>query len=205
MPHRSLRPALLTLALAFSCTPVAGAQTLTPDQKAMAAYKLTMVNVKKVAAVVQSVSEESLKDPKAQELTRLKTQIAALEKKDELTTAEEAQLEKLRTQSEALAEQIEKSSPAAAMNDNKTLADMEATIARHPQAARALAREGLSARDFSLTVMTLLQAAMVEGFSQGKLDMAKLPPGVNPENIQFVRDHKAELDAMQRALTPEKK
>jgi len=205
MPHRSLRPVLLTLALAFSCTPIAGAQTLTADQKAMAAYKLTMLNVKKVAAVVQSVSEESLKDPKAQELTRLKTQIAALEKKDELTTAEEAQLEKLRTQSEALEEQIEKSSPAAAMNDNKTLADMEAAITKHPQAARALAREGLSARDFSLTVMTLLQAAMVEGFSQGKLDMAKLPPGVNPENIQFVRDHKAELDAMQRALTPEKK
>ena len=51
MPHRSLRPALLTLALAFSCAAIAGAQTLTADQKAMAAYKLTMVNVKKVAAV----------------------------------------------------------------------------------------------------------------------------------------------------------
>ncbi len=164
MAHDSLRAALLGVVLAFSCAHLTTAQTPGPDAQATAAYKLTMPKVKKAAAVVQSVTEESLKDPKVQPLD-----------------------------------------PGAVLNQNKTLAEMEATVRKHPQVMRSLAREGMSARDFSLTVMTLFQAAMVEGFSQGNLDMSKLPPGVNPENIQFVRDHKAELQAMQQAMTIQKK
>jgi hypothetical protein len=204
MPYRWFATVLFALAT-LTTTHIAAAQTLSADEKEMASYRLTMPNVKKAAAVIQSVSEEAAKDPKVQELTRLKAQIEALEKKDELTEAEEKQLEKLRNQSGSLEEEIENASPAGSMTGNKTLAEMEAAIGKHPQATRALAREGLSAHDFALTLMTLFQAAMVEGFSQGKVDMAKLPAGVNPENIQFVREHKAELEALQRAMSPEKK
>lgn len=164
MTHHSRRAALLGVVLALGCAHLAAAQPPGPDVKATAAYKLTMPKVKKAAAVVQSVTEESLKDPNVQPLD-----------------------------------------PGAVMNENKTLAEMEATVRKHPQMMRSLAREGMSARDFSLTVMTLFQAVMVEGFSQGNLDMSKLPPGVNPENIQFVRDHKAELQAMQQTMTSRKK
>ena len=44
----------------------------------------------------------------------------------------------------------------------------------------------------------MLQAGMIYGFSQGKVDYAKLPAGVNPDNIKFIAAHKAELDAMQQ-------
>ena len=37
----------------------------------------------------------------------------------------------------------------------------------------------------------MLQAALVEGFSQGKADLKTLPAGINPENVKFVREHKA--------------
>ena len=46
--------------------------------------------------------------------------------------------------------------------------------------------------------MAMLQAGMIHGFSQGKVDYAKLPAGVNPENIKFIEAHKAELDAIQK-------
>jgi hypothetical protein len=84
------------------------------------------------------------------------------------------------------------------MNDAKSLDDMERTIAAFPPMARALKREGLAPREFSKFMLAFLQAAMIHGFSQGKVDFAKLPAGVNPENIKFIAAHKAELDAMQQ-------
>jgi hypothetical protein len=53
-------------------------------------------------------------------------------------------------------------------------------------------------------MMALLQAALVEGMSQGKADLKNLPPGINPDNILFVREHKAELEAMQKMLEKDK-
>jgi hypothetical protein len=43
---------------------------------------------------------------------------------------------------------------------------------------------------------------MIKGFSPGrKVDLAKLPPGVNPANIKFVDEHEAELKKLQAAMT----
>ncbi len=69
MPHsRSLLlTALLTLGFVNSFSPGFAAQTLTADEKALAAYKLTMPNVKKAMAVVQAFLDEEAKDPKVQE------------------------------------------------------------------------------------------------------------------------------------------
>lgn len=58
------------------------------------------------------------------------------------------------------------------------------------------------ARKFMLAMM---QAGMIVGFSQSRVDYAKLPPGVNPENVKFEEQHEAELEAMQKEFQLEKK
>ena len=196
--------ALLTLVLTAAFSAGAVAQTLTADEKELAAYKLTMPAVKKTMAVIQGLAEEAAKDPKFQEMQKLKAQIDALQEKEELTEAEQAQLEKLIERRDAM-ENAEDAGEVDPFKNSNTIADMAAAIKAHPGAMRIMAREGLTPRDYAKTMLTLLQATLIEGFSQGKVDLKKLPPGVNPDNILFVREHKAELEAMQRALEPKKK
>lgn len=193
------------LALVFVTSALAAAQTLSADEKAIAAYRLTMPTVKKAMAVTEAFAAELAKDPKVQEMQKLKAQIKALEDKEELTEAQQAELDKLLERKEALEEEIDRADDSKGFSNNQTLADMEAAMKKHPAAMRALAQEGLTPREYALCMMTLLQASLAEGFSQGKLDLAKLPPGINPENIKFVREHKAELEAMQAALGKMKK
>lgn len=204
---RSIFAALLIFGCAASSEPSAAAQTPSADEKALAAYKLTMPNVKKLMAVMQSFADEAARDPKVQEMARLKKQIEPLLAKDELTAAEQALQDKLQEGIDALereADEKDAKDDGSPANNAKSLAEMEAAVKKHPAAMSALAREGLSPRDYALTTMALLQASMIEGFSQGKVDTKNLPPGVNPENILFVREHKAELESMQKAMAGKK-
>ncbi|HJR58649.1 MAG TPA: hypothetical protein VJ813_04605 [Vicinamibacterales bacterium] len=193
---RLLPTALFALGLTAVTMP-AVAQTLSGDEKELAAYRLTMPTVKKTMAALQSLAEEAAKDPKVQELTKLKAQIEALAAKDELTEAEQAQLEKLNERKEALENERDRESSS---KNPETLADMEAQIKKYPGALSALAREGLTPREVARCMMALLQASLIEGFSQGKADLNNLPAGVNPDNVRFVRENKAELEAMQRTI-----
>ena len=159
---------------------------------------------------MRALSQEMMNDPKYQRLMKFDEQIEALEKqleplqaKDEPTKADEAKMESLLEQIEKAREQKEQAEEAMSddtpnMNDAQTLDDMERSIAQFGPMARALKREGLSPRDYAKFTLAMLQAGMIEGFSQGKVDYAKLPAGVNPENIKFIAAHKAELDAMQQ-------
>lgn len=199
LSSRSLFTALLALTLTV---PSARAVAQTADEKALENYRLTMPNIQKVGAVMRSFADEAAKDPKVQELAALKKQMEPLHGKDELTDAEQAQLDTLQERLDVLERDDDDDDDVGPANNAQSLASVEASITKHPAAVRALARAGLSARDYALTVVSLLQASMIEGFSQGKLDMKALPRGVNPENILFVRAHKAELDAMHKAMAP---
>lgn len=194
---RHVLPALVTAAALAIFAGDTLAQTLSADEKELAAYRLTLPTVKKLAAVMQSLAEEAAQDPKAKEIAGIRAEIKELQKKDELTEAEGAKLEKLLEREQALEDEEDITSNPR--RNAETLAEMEAQIKRFPSAVRALAREGLTAREYARATMALLQAAMVESFSQGKADLAKLPPGVNPENVRFVRENKTELEALQSA------
>lgn len=201
MSHtRPMLAALLAVALTVTLAHDAAARTQTADEKALAAYRLTMPNVKKAMAVMVGLAEEASRDPKVQELQKLQAQIKAFENKDEITDADQAQLEKLVEREEALDEEIERENPVSWNQD--TITKMEAAIKQHPAALRVMTREGITPRDFAMTTMALLLASMAEGFSQGKLDLAKLPAGINPENIKFIRENKAELEAIQKGVAP---
>jgi membrane-associated HD superfamily phosphohydrolase len=178
------------------------AQTMSADEKELASYTLTMATVKKVMAAAAAVAEEEAKDPKVQEKAKLEAQIEALQSKDELTAAQEAELEKLLERLAAIEEAEDKDD--SPLKNPKSLAEMEAAIKAHPGAMRAMASAGITPREFSRCMMALLQASLVEGFSQGKADLKNLPAGINPENVKFVREHKAELEAMQKAMAGKK-
>ena len=194
-----LTGALCAVFILFTSAVFAQSRTLSADEKEIAAYTLTMANVKKVATSLQLLMAEMEKDPKVREMRKIEADIKALEKKDELTDAESEQIEKMRERKEALEEEAKDSRWGTDGSSNQSLDDIEASVKRHPVASRILASQGLSPRDYALTLMALMQAALVEGFSQGKLELDKLPPGVNPANIKFVRENKAALDEIQRA------
>ena len=199
---RSLIPVTAFLVL-FSAAGSA-AQTLTADEKELSTYRLTMPTLKKVMSALGRFMEELEKDPKVQEQKKLEAQIKALEAKEELTDAQAAELEKLHQRADALEEEMDRMQEATGMNDPKTIDEMEAAIKRHPGFLQALTREGLTPREYSKTMLALLQASLAEGFSQGKLDPKNLPAGINPENLKFVRENKDALAAMQAELNKKK-
>ena len=198
----------VVLSLLVSASPVLAQSNA--DEKELASYTLTMATLNKVVAATRAMSKEMLNDPKFQQLKKFDDQIAALEKeldalteKDELGKAEEARLESLDAQLEKAREakdQAEEAMSAGApnMSNAQSLDDMERGIAAIAPMARALKSAGLAPREYAKFTMAMLQAGMIHGFSQGKVDYAKLPAGVNPENIKFIEAHKAELDAIQK-------
>ncbi len=175
----------------------AAAQSLTADQKELASYTITMPTVKKMAAAIRAFAEAASQDPKFKELAKVKEEIKTLENKDDLSEAEGQRLEKLHAQADALEEEIDRASGAT---NAATIDEMAARINAIPQASAALAKAGLTAREFSKCTMALFQAAMIKGLSQGKVDLSKLPPGVNPANITFVEEHEQELLQLQKEM-----
>lgn len=208
---RACRFLTVSLLIATAAVSLSAQGALSADEQELAAYKITMPTMTKVVNVMRSMAEEAAKDPKHQQLMKIEdqeadiqAQIEKLEAKEELTKADETKLESLNQQLEKLREQRDRMEEAAeasedqSLNNAKTLTAMEQAISKTPMFARALASQGLSAREFSKFMLAFLQAGMVYGFSQGKVDYAKLPPGINPENVKFVAEHQAELEAMQK-------
>ena len=64
-------------------------------------------------------------------------------------------------------------------------------VDKSPHLAAFLKANGMTGRDFVFTPMVTLTAAMATAAQDLK---AEPPQFVNPLNIQFVRDHKAELE-----------
>jgi hypothetical protein len=64
-------------------------------------------------------------------------------------------------------------------------------IDKSPHLSAFLKANGMTGRDFVLTPMVALTAALATAAQDMKADA---PEFVNPANIQFVRDHKAELE-----------
>ena len=201
---------IAVISVLVSATPALAQGTASADEKELSAYKLTTPTLNKVVAVMRSMAQEMMKDPKYQQAMKIDKQIAdveaqveKLEAKTEMTEADgkkvealNEQLEQLRTQKEQLEETIDSDNPMG--SNPKTLTEMEENIRKVPMFTRALEREGLSPREYSKFMLAMLQAGMVHGFSQGKVDYSKLPPGVNPDNVKFIDEHKAELEAMQK-------
>jgi Skp family chaperone for outer membrane proteins len=179
------------------------------DEKELAAYTLTLPTLKKVMSATRSTAELASQDPRYQQMAKMNLEIDAVEAeleklqaKDQLTTAEQARADALQEQLGTLEDRKtqleEKLSAENPQGNPESLAEMEQRIRSFAPMARALEREGLTPREYSKFLFAMMQASMVFGLSQGKVDYAKLPPGVNPANVKFVAEHKTELEAMQK-------
>ena len=173
------------------------------DSKELASYRLTMETTKKMYGLMRSMAEEMAKDPKAQALKKTKAEIEALSKKDELTDAESARLEKLTMQAGQQEEALEQGTGGGVnLGNAQNLNEMEAQIKAHPQLMAALSKAGLTPREYSKYFLASLMAGMVAGFQKSGLlkELPKELKEVNPENVKFMVEHEAELAAMQKEM-----
>jgi hypothetical protein len=115
-----------------------------------------------------------------------------------LADAEQERLEQLRAD---LDEEEQKSSMAD--DDAKTLSEIAAAMEKEPLAAKALADAGISARDYAKFTMAAFQAGMVAGMMKQGL-IKEVPPEmaatVNMDNVKFVQEHEAELEAFGKTM-----
>lgn len=161
------------------------------DVKEIASYRLTMEAVRKVEVATRAMIAEMKADPRIQARMKLEAEIETLEKKDELTDAEQEQLDALVERRERMdAEQD------LGFGNAQSLVEMEARIQKFPPMANGLRKAGMSPREYATFMMAMVQAAMVAGFKKAGM-LKELPPDVNPENVRFVEEHEAELKAMQ--------
>jgi len=78
---------------------------------------------------------------------------------------------------------------------NETTQQTIAKLESSEKARAILHHYDLSPRDYVLTMTALLQAVAAEGALRADTPGA-LPPGVSRENVQFVREHRAELEPL---------
>ena len=83
--------------------------------------------------------------------------------------------------------------------DNASLDEMAARIESIPVARKAVEAAGLSARQYVVITMALFQASLAQYAVDQGADPGKIAreTGVNPANIRFVKEHKAELEQME--------
>jgi hypothetical protein len=72
-------------------------------------------------------------------------------------------------------------------------------IEANATARELLEKSGLTARDYVLTISAYLGAGMTAAMLDTNPN-AKIPEGVNPQNVEFIRTHKTELDQIKQAM-----
>lgn len=189
-----------TIALA-STTSAISAQTgiADADSKEIAAYTLTMATVNKFETAMRAFATEMKKDPRVQQQMKLKNEIDALKKKEELTDAEQTRLESLEQQLEEAKDRMQ-----GEMNIGKaeTLSEMATQASRIPQLVTALKSAGLTPREYAVFTLALFQASAYAGLQ--KAGMVKdIPANVNRAQIKFVLDHEAEIRALTERMKEE--
>jgi len=83
--------------------------------------------------------------------------------------------------------------------DSKTIADIAAFYDAQPPFRQALARAGLTSREYVTFMLTLFQAGMAAWLVE-QHGWDKLPPEIARENVVFYQRHKAQLDSLTAEL-----
>jgi len=189
----------LTLALLLAVAPgAAHAQAAearaAQDQRELQAYVLTMAVLEKVAKANRAAAAAAAKDPARQKLEKKEAELAALEAKDEITEADQARMEALAEEIARL-EDAEGADAGADWGEAMTVAGLTRRIDATPAAAAAVRAVGLTSREYALASLALINAKLADTMIQQKL-LKQAPPEVSQRNLEFVRAHAKEIDAM---------
>jgi hypothetical protein len=84
----------------------------------------------------------------------------------------------------------------------KSIDDIAAFYDRVPEVKRAIASSNLTPREYVLTQFALFQSYMLVTAmdAQKKTTLDDVPPGVNMQNVAFVRANRTQLDAIMKRL-----
>jgi hypothetical protein len=177
-----------------AATPAAPAQA-DRDLREVQSYRLSMDVVRKMTAVYKAAAAEEAKDPRQQQIAKKKAELAALEGKEEPTEAEHERMA-------ALADEIERLEEAAesgvTLEGVTTLTEMARRMDAVPAFAAAVRGAGLTTREFATAQLALLQAGVAHALLKGSPEKPP-PPGVSKENLEFVRLHEPEIEALRTA------
>ena len=83
------------------------------------------------------------------------------------------------------------------MGSNEPTSVMIAKIESNPVARDVLSKAGISATEYVMIMAAYVQAGMTEAVLSSSPE-AKVPEGQNPQNIEFVRSHRAELEELMK-------
>ena len=196
----SLRMALVVgvVGAAVVVVPAASAQAqgtaraLDRDTLEVKNYRLSLPVLQKLGAVHKAAAAARMKDPRYQQLAAKKAELATLQAKPEPTDAEQERMG-------ALAEEIERLEQGddedADLGSARTLTEMAAQIDARPARAAAVRGAGMTTREFVTAELALLQAGLAYGLQKAG-QLKQLPDEVSKENVEFVRQHEREIEAL---------
>ena len=169
-----------------------------PDYKEVVAYRLTVATMNKVMQAQRELTDAMKQDPRFIKVEGLQAEIKKLREKDDMTEADEARLEKLE-------EELSQAKGTDSSNNNnaQTLSQMAAAINNVPAAKAALAGAGLDAREYAKFSLAAMQAGMIAGMMKSgvvKEVPKELAAAVNMENVKFMQEHEAEVEAFARLM-----
>jgi len=159
------------------------------DDRELMQYRLTPEVLTKVEAVATAFNANIAKNPAMKRKLDAQREIAALEKKDDLTEAEQQRLDDLQA--------IVGDEPIDLGINGGSLSEMSAQLARQPAMAAALKSAGMAPRDMAKFVVTAVQAAMIGGLQGSGMPV---PPGAAGENVKFVMANQASIERINALL-----
>ena len=166
------------------------------DMAELSAYRLNTATLQKVVVATQAFGAAIQNDPQFKRYAATEKELKALQAKDEPSEADEKRIE-------ALERELEQSKLKSTEHaeGNGSLTDMERSIASIPHMSDALAKAGLSTREYAKFSLAMLQAGMVAAMKKSGT-IKTIPPetGVSPENVQFMIDHEKELAELTRQM-----
>lgn len=183
----------VVMAVLVSAAPTFGQAKTDADTQEIAAYRLSMDTVNKVAAATRVMAAELKKDPRFQDAAKVDAEIKAIEKKDETTEADDARLEKLKARREELSDAL----GGLSMGNADSLTAMEAQFRTVPPLMAGLRAANLTPREYAKFMLAALQAGMVAGLKKQGM-IKEIPKDVSAENVKFMEEHEAELKALQK-------
>jgi hypothetical protein len=159
----------------------------------LAAYRLNTATLQRVVTATRALGQALESDPKYKGYMAAQKELKTLEAKEDPTPAEQQRIE-------ALERQIERMSAGMDDGEARTLAEMERKIGAMPHMPEALAKAGLSPREYAKFTLAMIQAGFVAGMKRAG-QLKQVPPDVSMENVQFVLDHEKEIAELNAQMT----
>lgn len=162
------------------------------DTQEVQGYRLSMPVILKLNAVYKAAAAEEQKDPRRQQLAKKKAELKLLESKDEPTEAEQERMAVLGDE----VERLEEGDDGQSEPEAKSLSDMARRIESKPPLAAAVRAAGMTPREFATAQLALVQTGLALALLKASPAGTPPPPGVLKENLEFVRLHEKELEAL---------